>query len=79
MMTSRLTRAFALLLMLLVVSAAAPARAESPERRAALKLCRQRYRETTRSTKRLKGHDRRVRVEAAREELRKCRELAPKR
>jgi hypothetical protein len=79
-MSRRLIRAFLFVLILFTLNIAAqPARAESPERRAALKLCRQRYRDTTRGTKRLKGPDKRARIEAAREELRRCRALAPNR
>ena len=79
-MSKRLIRAFLFVLILFGMGIAPlPARAESPERRAALKLCRQKYRETMKGSKYLKGADRRARMAAAREERQKCRSLAPKR
>ncbi|HYV03868.1 MAG TPA: hypothetical protein VFB82_04750 [Blastocatellia bacterium] len=79
-MRRRLLHAFLFALILSAMNiAVTPTRAESPERRAALKLCRQKYKETMKGSKYLKGADRKVRMEAAREERRKCRELAPKR
>lgn len=79
-MSRQLIRAFLLVLIMLgTIIAPLPARAESPERRAAMKLCRQRYKEMMKGSKYLKGADRKARMTAAREERRKCRELAPKR
>ena len=79
-MSKRLMRSFLLASILFGMTVAPlPARAESPERRAALKLCRQKYRETMKGAKYLKGADRRARQAAAREERQKCRSLAPKR
>ena len=80
-MRKRLMRTFLFVLILSVIGGAAalPTRAESPERRAALKLCRQKYKETMKGSKYLKGADRKARLTAAREERRQCRELAPKR
>ena len=79
-MSRRLIRALLLVLILFTLNIVPqPARAESPERRAALKLCRQKYREAMRGAKYLKGADRRARMKAAREERHQCRALAPKR
>jgi hypothetical protein len=79
-MSRRVIRAFLLVLILFTLNLAPqPARAESPERRAALKLCRQKYREAMRGAKYLKGSDKRARTTAAREERRQCKALAPKR
>ena len=76
-MSRRLMRAFLSGLILVGLTVAQPARAESPERRAALKMCRQKYKEMTKGAKYLKGADRRARIEAAQEERRKCKALAP--
>ncbi|MEK6299160.1 MAG: hypothetical protein AABO41_00435 [Acidobacteriota bacterium] len=79
-MSRRLMPAFLLVMILFGMNIAPlPARAESPERRAALKLCRQKYNETMKGAKYLKGVDRRARMTAAREERRKCKALAPER
>ena len=79
-MSKRLMSAFLFVLILFGVTVTAlPARAETPERRAALKLCRQKYKDMMKGSKYLKGADRRARMTAAQEERRKCRELAPKR
>ncbi|HWN99251.1 MAG TPA: hypothetical protein VNS63_08280 [Blastocatellia bacterium] len=78
-MTRSLMRAFLFVLVLFsFATATLPAPAESPERRAALKLCKQKYREATKGKKYLKSSDRKARVAAAREERRKCEELAPR-
>ena len=78
-MTRSLMRVFVFVLVLFSLTIATlPAHAESPERKAALKLCKQKYREATKGKKYLKSSDKKARVAAAREERRKCEELAPR-
>jgi hypothetical protein len=73
-------RSFLFVLILFTMNLApVPVRAESAERRAALKLCRQKYRDAIKGARYLKGTDKRARMKAAREERRQCRALAPAR
>lgn len=77
-MSKRWMRQFLFILIVFSMTLAPPpAGAESPERRAALKLCRQKYRENIKGARYLKGADRRARTKLANEERRQCRALAP--
>jgi len=57
---------------------AGPAIADSKEHHAAVKLCKQRYKNAVRGAKYLKHHDREARIEAAKQERERCIALAPK-
>jgi len=46
--------------------------------RAALKLCKEKYKEAIRGSKYLKGHDRRVRRAQARRDREQCERMAPR-
>ena len=51
---------------------------ESAAHKAAVKVCKQRYKAAIRGLKRLRSRDTRLRMEQARRERRECIELAPK-
>lgn len=52
--------------------------ADSREHRAALKLCQKRYKDATRGIKRLRSHQRKARIEQAKNDREECEKLAPK-
>ena len=56
----------------------AAASADSRGHRAAIKLCKQKYKNAIRGAKYLKKHDRRIRIEEARREREECERLAPR-
>ena len=70
--------ALAVSLALTVGSLTAPAAEHSDAHKAAVRVCKQRYKAAIRGLKRLKSRDRRLRIEQARLERRQCIELAPK-
>jgi Ni/Co efflux regulator RcnB len=67
-------------LSLLLAASLAPssALADSRGHRAAMKLCKQRYKDAVRGIKRLKSHQRKARIEQAQKERDECEKLAPK-
>lgn len=56
----------------------ASALADSRGHHAAMKLCKQRYKDAIRGIKRLKSHQRKARIEQARREREECENLAPR-
>jgi len=69
----------ALALALALMTGAPAAMAEhSAAHKAAVRVCKQRYKAAIRGLKRLKSRDRRLRMEQARLERQQCIELAPK-
>ncbi|HEX8184971.1 MAG TPA: hypothetical protein VF747_09480 [Blastocatellia bacterium] len=68
--------ALAVTLALSLVSPAALAE-HSPAHKAAIRVCKQRYRAAVRGLKRLRSRDRHLRIEQARAERRECIKLAP--
>lgn len=71
-------RSILLCLLLAVVLAPDAALAQSHERHAALKLCKQKYRNAVRGIKYLKSRQRSARIAQARKEREECEKLAPK-
>ena len=70
---------FVTALSLLFVSTSPVALAQhSREHRAAVRLCKQKYRDAVRGLKRLRGHDRRARTAQARRERDECIAMAPR-
>ncbi|PYT10431.1 MAG: hypothetical protein DMF60_00080 [Acidobacteria bacterium] len=67
-------------LSLVIAASLAPASALADSRghHAAMKLCKQKYRDAIRGSKYLKGHQRRARIEQARREREECEKLAPR-
>lgn len=64
---------------LLVVSFAPGASlADSSAHHRAMKICKQKYKDTVRGAKYLRGRQRRLRVEQARQERAECERLAPR-
>jgi len=63
-------------LLLALSLAPTPAMADRRERHAAIKLCKQNYKEAVRGAKYLKGRARRERIEQARLEREECKRLA---
>jgi hypothetical protein len=63
---------------LLTAVAAPDSMADSRAHRAAIKLCKKKYKEAVRGTKYLKSRQTRERMEQARRERRECERLAPK-
>jgi hypothetical protein len=65
-------------LSLVIAASIGPASAQSDSRgrHAAMKLCKQRYRDAIRGIKRLKSHQRKARIEQARTERTECEKLA---
>jgi hypothetical protein len=55
-----------------------PALADSPEHRAAVKICKQRYKTAVKGAKYLKQRDREARIEEARRERANCVANAPR-
>lgn len=51
---------------------------DSREHRAAMKLCKQKYKDAVRGAKYLRGHERRARIAQARRERADCEKLAPR-
>lgn len=69
----------AILALLLAVSLTpAAALADSRAHRAAIKLCKQKYRDAVRGAKYLKSRQRSDRIEQARRERKECERLAPR-
>ena len=65
--------------LLLVVSLApATTLADSREHHRAMKLCKQHYKDAVRGAKYLRGHQRRLRMEQARQDRAECESLAPR-
>lgn len=64
--------------LLLVIIAPSSALADTRGHHAAIKLCKQKYRNAIRGAKYLKSRQRRVRIEQARREREDCERLAPK-
>lgn len=63
---------------LLATSLAPASLADSRAHRAAIKLCKQKYRNAVRGAKYLKSRQRRERIDQARMEREECEKLAPK-
>jgi len=72
-----LPTAFAVALALSIGAPAAMAE-HSAAHKAAVRVCKQRYKAAIKGLKRLKSRDRRLRIEQARLERQQCIELAPK-
>ncbi|HYV06950.1 MAG TPA: hypothetical protein VFB82_20305 [Blastocatellia bacterium] len=64
----------------LALTVAAPASLAKQTRahRAAMRLCKEKYKDAIRGSKYLKGHDRRVRRAQARRDREQCERLAPR-
>ena len=56
----------------------ASALADSRGHHAAMKLCKQKYKDAVRGAKYLKNHQRKARIEQARREREECEKLAPR-
>jgi len=52
--------------------------ADSRGHHAAIKLCKQKYKDAVRGLKHLKSHQRKARIEEARREREECEKLAPR-
>jgi hypothetical protein len=65
-------------LMIAVSLASSAALADSRQHHAAIKLCKQKYKDAVRGAKYLKGHQRRARIAEAQREREECKRLAPK-
>lgn len=62
----------------LTVAAPVTSAKQSRAHRAALRLCKQKYKDAIRGSKYLKGHDRRARRAQARRDREECERLAPR-
>jgi hypothetical protein len=77
-MKSSIARIVLSLALALSLSAPASLASDSAAHRAAIRVCKQRYKAAIRGLKRLRSRDRKLRREQARRERRECMELAPK-
>jgi len=66
------------IVLLLAVAAPASFAKQTRAHRAAMKLCKEKYKDAIRGSKYLKGHDRRIRRAQARRDREQCERMAPR-